>query len=77
METSMTATIEPAQAHGLTDRAKTPAGVSTRTKSRPEDTTAFDFASPRKLLCPEENHSGDQSEYLSVNLDDSSFAATL
>jgi hypothetical protein len=47
----MTATIEPAQGHDFTDRAKTHAGASTKTKAYPEDTTAFRFRiAARKLL---------------------------
>jgi uncharacterized protein (DUF736 family) len=78
METSMTATIEPAQGHGFTDRAKTHTRASTKTKSLPEDKTAFDFASPRASCnAPKKTAREADREYLSVKLYDPSFAATI
>jgi hypothetical protein len=78
METSMTATIEPAQGHGLTDRAKTHPRVSTKTKACPKDMIAFDFASPRASCCAWRKTAREtEREYLSVKLDDPSFASTI
>ena len=74
----MTATIEPAQGQDFTDRAKTHTGASTKIKALPEDTTAFDFASPRASCCAWKKTAPETDrEYLSVKLDDPSVPAPI
>jgi uncharacterized protein (DUF736 family) len=76
METSMTATIEPAQGHGLTDRRLHACSRVNEDKDVTWDTMAFNFGSPRAGCCAWKKTAREtEREYRSVKLDDPSFRA--